>query len=289
MKEMNAGGGETIVRILEQGRRSRRDPPLRRGRGSDQDPAGSRDVDGVRLRRVDGDARASALLRIVSAPARPLRARAEDHVVGAGDQEVVVAAGLDDRHERSRADRARHGRGHRRLRSEHDHRSRDLRGSGAAVRRREARVRQRRARAEGRRADRRAGAAARLCDRRNMPSRRRPARLAIDVDARGRRGRRIAIDRDRAASATRSDRRHDDRASTASCIGQASCRTARMGQPIGGSGERRVSSICTDPTLRHGGSIAVIVDDRRPRRVAPFGRSASITIRGQIHAICNGD
>ena len=32
MKEMNAGAGETIVRILEQGRRSRRDPPLRRRR-----------------------------------------------------------------------------------------------------------------------------------------------------------------------------------------------------------------------------------------------------------------
>ena len=102
MKEMNAGGGETIVRILEQGG----DPGaiLRFGAEDDlirilQDPV---DVDGVRLRRIDGDARASAVLRIVSAPARPLRARAEDHVVGAGDQEVVVAAGVDDRHERSR-------------------------------------------------------------------------------------------------------------------------------------------------------------------------------------------
>ena len=85
------------------GRRSGRDPPFRRRRRPDQDPAGPVDVDGVRLRRIDGDARASAVLRIVSAPARPLRARAEDHVVGAGDQEVVVAAGVDDRHERSRA------------------------------------------------------------------------------------------------------------------------------------------------------------------------------------------
>ena len=153
MKEMNAGGGETIVRILEQTRRSRRDSSLRRGGRSDQDPAGSGDVDGMRLRRVDGDARASTVLRIVSAPARPLRARAEDHVVGAGDQKVVVAAGVDDRHERSRPRRARHGRGHRRLRSKYDHRSCDLRRSRAAVRRREARVRERRARTEGWRAD----------------------------------------------------------------------------------------------------------------------------------------
>ena len=70
MKEMNAGAGETIVRILEQAR----DPGaiLRFGAEEDlvkilQDPV---DVDGVRLRRVHGDARASALLRIVSAAAR---------------------------------------------------------------------------------------------------------------------------------------------------------------------------------------------------------------------------
>ena len=103
MKEMNAGAGETVAAHSRAGRRSGRDPPLRRRRRSDQDPAAPVDVDGVRLRRIDGDARASAVLRIVSAPARPLRARAEDHVVGAGDQEVVVAAGVDDRHERSRA------------------------------------------------------------------------------------------------------------------------------------------------------------------------------------------
>ena len=93
MKEMNAGGGETIVRILEQGG----DPGAILRFGAEDDLVKilqrSGDVDGVRLRRIDGDARASALLRIVSAPARPLRARAEDHVVGTGDQEVVVAAG----------------------------------------------------------------------------------------------------------------------------------------------------------------------------------------------------
>ncbi len=84
MKEMNAGAGETVLRILEQG-----DPGaiLRFGIEADlikilQDPVTSMACD---CGASTGDAHASALLRIVPARARPLRARAEDHVVGAGD------------------------------------------------------------------------------------------------------------------------------------------------------------------------------------------------------------
>ena len=87
MKEMNAGAGETVLRILEQG-----DPGaiLRFGIEDDlikilQDPVTS----------MACDCGASTATRMhprfygsYPARARPLRARAEDHDVGAGDPEV---------------------------------------------------------------------------------------------------------------------------------------------------------------------------------------------------------
>ncbi len=155
MKEMNAGGGETIVRILEQGG----DPGaiLRFGAEDDlirilQHPSTSMACDcGASTETRVHPRFYGSFPRLLGRYVREQKIMSWEQAIRKSSWLPASTIGMSDRG----PDRARHGRRHRRVRSEHDHRSRDLRESRAAVRGREARVRQRPARVERRRADRR--------------------------------------------------------------------------------------------------------------------------------------
>ncbi len=125
MKEMNAGAGETVLRILEQG-----DPGaiLHFGIEDDlvkilQDPITS----------MACDCGASTATRVHprfygSYPRVLGRYVREQKIMtlGAGDPEIELAAGRDDRDDRSRPARGRHGRRHHRVRSGNGDRSRHV-------------------------------------------------------------------------------------------------------------------------------------------------------------------
>ena len=157
MQEMNAGAGETILRILERGN----DPGaiIRFGIEEDlikilQHPSTSMACDCG----ATTDTRVHP--RFYGSFPRVLGRYVREQMIMTWEQAIRKSSWLPASTigmSGSRADRARHGGRHHRVRSQHDHRSRDLRESGAAVGRRQARAGERQDRIAERRRHQRLG------------------------------------------------------------------------------------------------------------------------------------